>query len=54
MAARLMVKFSGCISCDEATKTKSSLFDEQFTLMPLANLKGITNPENIYIFSAEQ
>lgn len=54
MAARLMMKFSGCITCDEVTKTKSALSEDQFKLMSNTTLKGITNPENIYEFSPEQ
>lgn len=54
LAARLMVKFAGCITCDEVTKTKSGLSSDQFKLMPDVTLKGITNPENIYEFSPKQ
>lgn len=54
MAARLMMKFPGTITCDETTKTKSFLSADQFTLTPQVTLKGITNPENIYNFSPEQ
>lgn len=54
MAARLMVKFGGCITCDEVTKTKSGLSQSQFKLIPDVVLKGISNPENIYEFSPEQ
>lgn len=54
LAARLMMKFSGCITCDEVTMTKSALSPDQFKLQPNITLKGITNPENIYKFSPEQ
>ena len=54
MAARLMMKFPGCITCDETTKTKSTLSSDQFSMQPQTILKGITNPENIYKFSLEQ
>lgn len=54
MAARLMMKFPGCITCDETTKTKSVLSSDQFCQKPLTSLKGISNPENIYEFSSEQ
>lgn len=53
MAARLMIKFPNAISCDETTKSKSNIADNQFSLAPPVKLKGITNPENMYTFSLE-
>ena len=54
MAARLMMKFFNCIMCDEVTKNKSALFNNQFKLAPATTLKGFSNPEKIYEFSLEQ
>ena len=54
MAARLMMKFSNAITCDETTQIKSSIPASQFTLAPPVTLKGIANPENIYSFSLER
>ena len=56
MAARLMVHFPNRVTCDESTRTKSGLADSQFTLEPLEpeELKGITNPENVYTFLIER
>ena len=53
MAARLMMKFPNAIACDEATQSKSSLPNTEFTLAPPVTLKGISKPENIYTFSHE-
>ena len=54
MAARLMMKFPNCVTCDETTMSKSNLPDSQFTMAPPVTLKGISNPENIYTFSTEK
>jgi class 3 adenylate cyclase len=54
MAARLMMKFLNCITCDEVTKIKSALSDDQFKLAPSTKLKGISNSERIYEFSIQQ
>ena len=54
MAARLMMKFPSCVTCDETTKSKSNLPEGQFTMAPPVTLKGISNPENIYTFSTEK
>lgn len=54
MAARLMMKFLNCITCDEVTKTKSALSKEHFKLAPATKLKGISNPDSIYEFTIEQ
>ncbi len=53
MAARLMMKFPSAVTCDETTKTKSSIPGSQFTLAPPVTLKGISNPEHIHTFSTE-
>jgi hypothetical protein len=49
-----MMKFPGCVTCDEMTKSKSNLPEGQFTMAPPVTLKGISNPENIYTFSIEK
>lgn len=54
MAARLMMNFLNCITCDEVTKTKSALSNDQFKLAPYTKLKGISNPDRIYEFAIEQ
>lgn len=54
MAARLMMKFPNCVTCDESTMSKSNLPESQFTLSPPVTLKGISNPENIYKFTTEK
>ena len=54
MAARLFGKFKGRITCDEVTKTKSPLSEDQFKHLPNVVLKGITNREKYYEFAPER
>ena len=48
MAARLMMKFPNAVTCEETTRSKSSLPNSELTLTPPVTLKGISKPENIY------
>lgn len=51
MAARLMIKFPNAVTCDEATKIKSKLPEEDFTEQPTVVLKGIADPGSIFAYS---
>lgn len=51
MAARLMIKFPNAVTCDETTKIKSKLPEEDFTEQPPAVLKGIADPGSIFAYS---
>ena len=51
MAARLMMNFRDKITCDHTTKSRSGVTEENFSEMPAIPLKGIENPESIYVFS---
>ncbi len=53
MAARLMMKFPNAVTCEETTRSKSSLPNSELTLTPPVTLKGISKPENIYNVSLE-
>ena len=54
MAARLMMEFPNAVTCDEATKLKSKLPEEDFEVRPPVTLKGIASPGDVYIFSTEK
>jgi len=54
MAARLMMKFPNAVTCDEVTKHKSRLPEEDFEVQPPVILKGIASPGEVYIFSTEK
>ena len=54
MAARLMMKFPGTVTCDETTFSKCNISPKQFTLTPPVKLKGLSKPENIYFVSTEK
>ena len=51
MAARLMMKFPNEVTCDEATKIKSKLPEEDFTKQLPVVLKGIADTGTIYAYS---
>lgn len=51
MAARLMTNFRYVITCDQTTKTRSGVSDDNFQEMTTIALKGIQNPEQVYSFS---
>ena len=54
MAARLMMNFSNAVTCDETTKIKSKLPEEDFIKQPPVVLKGIAEPGDIYAYSTEK
>ena len=54
MAARLMMKFPGAVTCDDSTRSKSGLPVEEFTATPPVQLKGISDPESIFYVSTKQ
>lgn len=54
MAARLMMKFPNVVTCDESTRAKASISPDRFTMTPPVQLKGISNPEDIYFVSTER
>ena len=51
MAARLMMKFPNAVTCDETTKIKSKLPEEDFVEQPPVSLKGIADPGSIFSYS---
>ena len=51
MAARLMLKFPDAVSCDETTKIKSKLPEEDFVEQLSVVLKGIADPGSIFAYS---
>ena len=51
MAARLMLKFPDAVTCDETTKIKSKLPEEDFIEQPPVVLKGIADPGPIFAYS---
>jgi len=54
MAARLMMEFPNAVTCDEVTKHKSRLPEEDFEVQPPVTLKGIASPGEVYAFSTEK
>ena len=54
MAARLMMEFPNAVTCDEVTKHKSKLPEEDFEVQPPVTLKGIASPGEVYTFSTEK
>jgi len=54
MAARLMMEFPNAVTCDETTKLKSKLPEEDFEVKPPVILKGIASPGEVYQFSTEK
>ena len=54
MAARLMMKFPNAVTCDEITKIKSKLPEENFVEQPPVFLKGIADPGAIFSYSTEK
>ena len=54
MAARLMMKFPNAVTCDETTKIKSKLPEEDFVEQPPVVLKGIADPGTIFTYSTEK
>ena len=51
MAARLMMKFPNAVTCDEITKIKSKLPEEDFVEQPPVSLKGIADLGSIFSYS---
>lgn len=51
MAARLMMKFPNTVTCDETTKIKSKLPEDDFVAQPPVDLKGIGDPGTIFAYS---
>ena len=51
MAARLMLKFPDAVTCDETTKIKSKLPEEDFVEQPPVVLKGIADTGAIFAYS---
>lgn len=51
MAARLMIKFPNAVTCDETTKIKSKLPEEDFIEQPPVTLKGIADTGTIFAYS---
>lgn len=54
MAARLMIACPNSVVCDETTRSKSGLAQNQFAEEQPMTLKGIINPESIYSLITER
>ena len=54
MAARLMMKYPNAITCDQTSMKASNISEQMFTLLPPPELKGISQPEDVFSFTTDR